>query len=644
MLRRIRCLKQMRNAVHIGSALFFVFGALPAAAATLGIEFGAGTGLGGGDIRVIIARIIQAALGLMGIVVVVLIIYGGFLWMTAGGDEEKIGKAKKTIINAVIGLAIILSSYAITQFIVTRLIGATTGAGIGGPGFEQQVVSRLGDYSGDSLGDGIIQSHYPPPGATEVPRNTKIIVTFKLPMDPATIISNISSAAGAPLSGMLNAANVRIIRTRDIEANGIDQTAQEKFLKESEVDATATTDNRTFVFRPRERLGSSVDRVSYTVWLVGGENGIKLEDGAPAFAGRYIDGYRWEFETGTFVDVTPPKVLRVYPLSPPPQGATGFPRNSIIQVVFDEPVDPVTASGVTASVTPTFTNISVNNVGVGAVFGTWEPDSSFRIVEFRSDQLIGTNACGKNVYVLPANALLTVTITAAPVAAAGGEPEPPEATGAYPYPGVTDVAGNSLNGNGDDKASGPPIDSYVWSFSTSSVLDITSPHVAAQSPDFEGENVDLSAPVAITFDEPVSATSVSSSTVHLGVRPTTAPISYWVTVDPVDGSVANISHSRLIPSTGECASGLRAGESCAVTADCPSGTGTALCTLQRFDYYPEVTTGVTDLAQNCFFPGCGPKSDPGPSDPNRPFCCSGTACRESCIYDSNQKLVCASGG
>jgi hypothetical protein len=47
--------------------------------------------------------------------------------MTAGGNDDKVGEAKKRILYAVIGLAIILSAYAITRFITTQLYSATTG-------------------------------------------------------------------------------------------------------------------------------------------------------------------------------------------------------------------------------------------------------------------------------------------------------------------------------------------------------------------------------------------------------------------------------------------------------------------------------------------------------------------------------------
>ncbi len=93
----------------------------------LGLGYGQYTGLGSEDIRFTVARIINVALGLLGIIMVVILIYAGFTWMTAAGNEEKVGTAKKMIIAAVIGLAIILSAYAISNFVVRELYQATTG-------------------------------------------------------------------------------------------------------------------------------------------------------------------------------------------------------------------------------------------------------------------------------------------------------------------------------------------------------------------------------------------------------------------------------------------------------------------------------------------------------------------------------------
>jgi len=92
----------------------------------LGLTYGQYTKLGDDDIRLTVAEIIRVALGLLGITALVLIIYAGFKWMTAGGNEEGIESARKILFAAVIGLAIILSAYAITNFVVKSLYQATT--------------------------------------------------------------------------------------------------------------------------------------------------------------------------------------------------------------------------------------------------------------------------------------------------------------------------------------------------------------------------------------------------------------------------------------------------------------------------------------------------------------------------------------
>lgn len=93
----------------------------------LGINEVANTiALGNRDIRQTVASIINVLMGLLGIVAVVMILIGGFKWMTAGGEEEKVGDAKKFIIQGIVGLIIILSAWAIARFVLTQLQTATT--------------------------------------------------------------------------------------------------------------------------------------------------------------------------------------------------------------------------------------------------------------------------------------------------------------------------------------------------------------------------------------------------------------------------------------------------------------------------------------------------------------------------------------
>lgn len=72
-----------------------------------------------------ISRVINIILSVLGVLFLILMIYGGLIWMTAAGNEEKATKAKELITEALIGLIIVLAAYAITFFIVNRLIGTT---------------------------------------------------------------------------------------------------------------------------------------------------------------------------------------------------------------------------------------------------------------------------------------------------------------------------------------------------------------------------------------------------------------------------------------------------------------------------------------------------------------------------------------
>lgn len=80
------------------------------------------------DIRVTVASLIRSFLGFVGIIFVVLIVYAGFLWMTAGGNESKIEESKKYLSRSLIGLIIILSAYSITGLILCRITDAAGGS------------------------------------------------------------------------------------------------------------------------------------------------------------------------------------------------------------------------------------------------------------------------------------------------------------------------------------------------------------------------------------------------------------------------------------------------------------------------------------------------------------------------------------
>lgn len=105
---------------------------LPVLALTVsetGLEATAGeANLPEADFTQVVGRIIGAAFSLIGVIFLLLLIYGGLLWMTSRGNEEIVKRAKELIISAVIGLLIVIAGYAISTFVISVLIGGTTEA------------------------------------------------------------------------------------------------------------------------------------------------------------------------------------------------------------------------------------------------------------------------------------------------------------------------------------------------------------------------------------------------------------------------------------------------------------------------------------------------------------------------------------
>lgn len=85
--------------------------------------FGDAAGLptGSTDLPTTIARIINILLGFLGIIAVIIVLYGGFIWMTAAGDSGKVDKAKDLLKAGIIGIVIILAAWAIASWVISTL-------------------------------------------------------------------------------------------------------------------------------------------------------------------------------------------------------------------------------------------------------------------------------------------------------------------------------------------------------------------------------------------------------------------------------------------------------------------------------------------------------------------------------------------
>jgi hypothetical protein len=122
------------SVIFIIFTVMFVFSPLTSVEAGLLDAFGnnsplnqtadnAGYDPGQTSVNPIIQTVIQVALSFLGVIFLILMIYGGFLWMTASGNEEKVSKARKILTAAIIGLIIVIGAYAITELVMSKLGG-----------------------------------------------------------------------------------------------------------------------------------------------------------------------------------------------------------------------------------------------------------------------------------------------------------------------------------------------------------------------------------------------------------------------------------------------------------------------------------------------------------------------------------------
>lgn len=269
------------------------------------------SGLPTTNLIVIIGNIIRIFLSLLGIILVVLILYAGFLWMTAAGNPDQVQKAKDIIKRAIVGLIIIVSAFAIVSFIITRLTGSFWGGGSGGPGGPGGPTPGINPGRW-GLGAGPIQSVLPSPGENDVPINTIIAVTFKEPVDPDSF----------------SMANIDICMVDIATSNCV--TGDDQFRSANYEDSTIdTNDNLTFVITPEQYLGAE-DKLNRLFRVNLGSGILSAETGQSIFANtRGLEQrYDWEFTTNGELDLDPPEVINVSAVYPYPDvingGADGY--------------------------------------------------------------------------------------------------------------------------------------------------------------------------------------------------------------------------------------------------------------------------------------------------------------------------------
>jgi hypothetical protein len=594
-------------------------GAVFAQTPDVGLEYAQEIGLSTVDIRTMVARIINVFFGLLGLVVVSLFLYAGFLWMTAQGNPDQVQTAKKVMINATIGLIIVLSAYAIARFILWAATGGNqyggvSSSGSGGSSLSSTYCQGCGP---DQLGNGIIDYNYPEDGQTDVPRNTKIAITFKRPMVLSTVfldyddkdtfsvsddefcpagcdsatrtavstcaaatteaactgIGGYSSVANTYLCAwsstasvcrpnyLLNTDNFKVIPVASLVAattfdaryptdttTGIllDANTPKAAVSPNITSYSPTADNRqTLVIRPVEWIGSSLNPMNYRVGLRGGTSGIEVWSAPssgtepvakPAFSRLNADGsYYWSFTTSITADTTPPQLKALVPRTKVNPSSSELDRNQLLQIWFDEAIDPTTVSGESGSVSGLLVEAKCLTSGCAfgsdsfvTVEGKFSLGNKYRTVEFIPSaecEGVSTNSCGDTVYCLPKDVELRVTAVAATVSSAN-----PPAADSDPADGITDMVGNSFDGDASGTAEGPgtvgssssntaTVNGYAvnkWSdtlsctYQVGDTIDLIPPKVTAAVPAANASSVSGSNPITFTWSKSMSSSSLIS--------------------------------------------------------------------------------------------------------------------------------------
>ncbi len=576
------------------------------------------------DIRLIIARIIRAALGLLGIVMVVLTLYAGFLWMTAGGNEEQIGRAKKILRNAVIGLAIILSAYAITLFIF-KLLGIDTSGLMARPEVGAPAVQN---FRGSGALGRAVKDHYPGRDQLNVPRNTKIVVTFYHPVRAESLITDTNNNGvfgdcvnqGPNMDWGSDCDQARLDNNRVSVSRAVMQEGEQVLEPIAGLAALASYVIErdaprlyTIVFRPLRHLGSSEENVSYVVRL---GKAIQWDDeanGWPAIFNKTKlgdDYYEWRFTCGRELDTDPPRVNSVYPAN-----KATVAKNSAIQIDFNEPIDPTGVQGGFRGAGPALGGhyeiangyVFLRSDNSGLPVGNFRLTNGYRTLEFASTLECGVNACGGKMFCLP--------VCDKPAAACVSENNKPvdnyelllraasalndQSFEALPFSGIMDLAGNALDSEPYEVVNRPPAeapvfpnqlapDNYFWKFRVKDEIDATAPHLRRVTPGLDAENVLPDGEWKMEFSK------------RMLVEPM-----YGISIDEYPSPVERCAGQRNCEITPLW-------KVPRVTFDSRDNFtfttmlhGPFLNMLRQY-YLPSLTSEVTDVNYNCFYPGMGP--------------------------------------
>jgi hypothetical protein len=350
------------------------------------------------------------------------------------------------------------------------------------------------------------------------------------------------------------------------------------------------------------------------------------------------------------------------------------PRNAVIQINFNEAVNPLTLSG-TSDELQDYIKVVNNSALVkdsgqacavdadcksfscqnkvcsgnnNYLEGKFAISNQYKTVEFISNNECGVNACGEKIYCLPENSNLKVDIKTASLDACSADscasrsPFNSCVSGVctdsqgkkyplamMPLDGAADLALNSLDGNRDGLAYGPISyynendsnlangDNFRWSFFISDKLDLTAPKIISTSVNSGDSRVNLFNKLSINFDKLMMSSSLSTGAIVIndGKKDVTHQlVNIWnFSQAPIGYWITKEDRETGIP-------------------DGQMDQSAALLNHTAFDdatkYESQVGSGVKDIYQNCFHPCDGPACTG--ENKSAPSCCDGKTRANEC--------------
>jgi hypothetical protein len=282
------------------------------------------------DIRLVVIRIINIVLGVIGVVFVLLVIYAGYLWMTAGGNTDRVTKAKKILINAVTGLIIIFMAFAITTFIFNILEGTSNSGG------SNQCTD--GEVSGCSVCVG--GSWQYDPALCPLPGSEFRINTIET-----------ANGSGSDDADVYLCSSVQATTNNNIDAATVPGNVT-LTSGGGLVAATLSISTRAVEMIPDSELAPNTTYTAHYDTAMTDTSGLALSACAPFGCSLSGSEYVWNFTTGTQNDADAPFINSSNPTSD--FSSSSYPdrnvdRDEIITVNFSEAVRTATIDDGTGS-------------------------------------------------------------------------------------------------------------------------------------------------------------------------------------------------------------------------------------------------------------------------------------------------------